>query len=118
MAVPGTRFDSAPLQTKLDIDDNRWRKWFQDMWALVNAIRLPLPISVTVGASPFTYQFANGGSASILVNGGTVSLIEWSRDGTTFYKVGTTTDSMYTVSSGDYIRVTYTVIPTVKVVLR
>lgn len=117
MTVP-SRFDSAPLQTNLSIDDPRWRKWFLDVWSLLNAVRLPAPSAVTVGGSPSTYQFNNGGTASILINGGTVSLIEWSRDGTTFYKVGTATDSMYTVSSGDYIRVTYTVIPTVKVVLR
>ena len=113
-----SRFDSAPLQDELDATNPRWRKWFQDIWSSVNALSLPFPTAITIGVSPWTYQFLSGGQASILVNGGTVSLVEWSRDGTTFFAVAAATNTMIAVSQKDFVRVTYTAAPTVKQVLR
>lgn len=64
---------------------------------------------VTVGASPFVYSADVRGS--VIVNGGTVSAIAFSRDGTTFYTTGQTA-GMFTLNAGDQLRVTYTVLPT------
>lgn len=69
-------------------------------------------ITLTAGASPYTYTaLANG---VVIVNGGTVSLIAFVRDGTV---VGTgVTAGMFPVSIGDGIRVTYSVAPTMRFV--
>jgi predicted Rossmann-fold nucleotide-binding protein len=63
---------------------------------------------VAVGASPFTYVAQDSGR--LVVQGGTVSLIELGRKGT-FVTTGITT-GVIPVSRGDSVRVTYTVLPT------
>jgi hypothetical protein len=71
------------------------------------------PIStITVTASPFTYQNTSGYNQSVIVTGGTVSLVEFSRDNTTFYSISILTNTMPLLSPNDYLRVTYTVAPT------
>ena len=64
---------------------------------------------LTVGASPFTYIAEVKGS--VIVNGGTVSAIAFSRDGVTFYTTGQTA-GMFMLNARDSLRVTYTVLPT------
>lgn len=64
--------------------------------------------SVTVGASPFTYVAQDSGR--LIVQGGTVSLIEAGRKGT-FVTTGLTA-GVVPVSRGDSVRVTYSVLPT------
>jgi hypothetical protein len=65
--------------------------------------------TITVGASPFTYIAPFNGQVS--VTGGTVSLIQIIRQGTTV-ATGLTT-GLIPVSRGDQVKVTYTVVPTV-----
>jgi hypothetical protein len=64
---------------------------------------------VTPGASPYVYTAAVKGF--MLITGGTVSLVEFSRDGTTFYSYGSTS-GQFTINAADRLRVTYTVAPT------
>jgi hypothetical protein len=59
---------------------------------------------VTVGASPYTYSAAKRGA--MIVSGGTVTLIEFSRDGTTYYDMGATSGT-FPLSATDLIRVTH-----------
>lgn len=66
--------------------------------------------AVTLTGSPFTYNAAVKGS--LIVSGGTVSLIRFSRGGVTFYNVGTVA-GMYTLNASDRLEITYTVAPTV-----
>lgn len=113
-----SRFDSAPLQGPPDFSDPRWRKWFQDVWTALQALGLPAPIVEAVGASPFTYQYTGAGQASLAISGGTVSLIEFSRDGTTWYAIGSATNAMPLLSQGDYLRITYVAPPTLTLILR
>lgn len=70
-----------------------------------------LPSGITVTASPFIYTNSTAYEASVVVTGGTVSLIEFSRDGVTYYPVGTVA-GMFTLSASDKLRVTYIVAPT------
>ena len=79
--------------------------------------RFILPSNVVVGASPFTYQNTTGRPADVIVTGGTVSAIAFSRDNTTFYGVGATS-GVFWLSPYDYLRVTYTVAPTITLVPR
>lgn len=80
-----------------------------------NASASPSAISVT--GSPFTYINATGGTADVIVSGGGVSLLEFSRDGTTFYSTGSFY-GMFTLSPYDRLRVTYASAPTMTLVPR
>jgi hypothetical protein len=71
--------------------------------------------AITVTASPFTYTNTNGQNAHVLISGGTVSAVEYSKDGATFITIGAL-GGMWTVYPNDRIRVTYTVAPTMTVI--
>ena len=105
---------SEPIQGRIS---PRWVKWFNDITAIINGDSLAAPAAVTVGASPFTFQYTGTNSASLIVNGGTVSNIAFSRNGTTYFTLGTTS-GMFTVSPGDYIQVTYSAAPTITTIPR
>ena len=68
-------------------------------------------VPVTPGASPYVYQLSNYQHANMLVTGGTVSLIQISRDGTTYFSLGLTS-GQFDLCENDYIKVTYSVAPT------
>lgn len=74
------------------------------------------PSAITVGASPFTYRNTSGFPASILVNGGVVSSIQWSRDNVTYYSVGGATGGDFDLAPNDYLKVTYTGAPTMTLI--
>jgi len=76
-----------------------------------------LPRGVTVGASPFTFQNTTGRPMDLIVTGGVVSAIDFSRDNITFYSVGQTA-GVFWLSPYDYLRVTYTATPTITLVPR
>lgn len=59
--------------------------------------------AITVSASPFSYQAISIGAVSVL---GTVTKIEISRNGTTFYDQGVT-QGQFMLATNDSIRVTY-----------
>jgi len=111
-----SRFGSPPWQSPLNEDNQQWRKWLQEVWSSTNAMKLPTPTTTAPSSSPYVHQFQQAGRGRILVSSGTVSLIEWSRDGATFYPVGTSGGAFF-VAQNDYIRVTYTVAPTVLEIL-
>lgn len=79
--------------------------------AAVNYRSSILPSGITVGASPFLYQNANSYDLDVITLGGTVSLIEFTRDNVTFYPVGFVS-GILRLSPSDRIRVTYSVAPT------
>lgn len=76
--------------------------------------------AVTVGASPFVFQNTHDHAEDVITNGGNMSLIEFSRNGTNYYTVaqGALVEGMFHLSPGDYIRVTYAVAPTMYYVTR
>ena len=112
-----SRFDSAPLQEELAINSLRWRKWFQDIWSSINAIALPLPTAVAVGASPFTYRFVGAGQASLIIVGAGVTKVEFSRDNVAYYQISLVA-GIFPVSQGDYTRATFGAAPTMALALR
>lgn len=75
------------------------------------------PVAITPGASPYTYQNASSYAASVVVQGGTVTKVEFSRDGTTFFDIGVLA-GMIALSAYDSLRVTYAVAPTMTLILR
>jgi hypothetical protein len=66
-------------------------------------------VNITPGVSPYVYQNLDTYAENISVTGGTVSLIEFSRDGVNYYPV---TNTLVTLMPNDYLRVTYSVTPT------
>ena len=75
------------------------------------------PSNITVTASPMTYQNTTGYEADVILSGGTVSNIEFTRNNTTFYTVGFI-EGVLRLSPSDRVRVTYTVAPTMTYVPR
>lgn len=62
----------------------------------------------TPSTSPDVYSATKGGN--MIVSGGTVTLVEFSRDGTTFYDTGVTAGPI-PLRASDQLRVTYSVAP-------
>jgi hypothetical protein len=102
-AMPSPSIDvfvDATQATKVRREGVKWR-----------VFPLP-PVGVTVGTSPWVYQATQGYRETLIVSGGTVSLIEFSRDGATWFGLGETA-GMFVLDPGDRLRVTYTAAPTV-----
>lgn len=79
--------------------------------------RFLLPTGVTPGASPYTYQNTSGRPGDMIVSGGAVSAIDFSRNNATFYIVGVVS-GVFSLSAYDFLRVTYTVAPTMTFIPR
>jgi hypothetical protein len=86
--------------TKVRMEGVKWR-----------VFPLP-PVGVTVGTSPWVYQATQGYRERVIVSGGTVSLIEFSRDGATWFGLGETA-GMFVLDPADRLRITHTAAPTV-----
>lgn len=70
------------------------------------------PSALTPGASPWVYINPDPNPVALIVQGGTVTLLEFSRDGTTWYNLGTVAGMVYLAPS-DRIRITHSAAPTV-----
>lgn len=89
------------------------KDWYLFLVSVYNAVTQGIPqpeVALTVGASPFTYQALIKGQ--VIISGGTVSAIAISRDGVTFYSTGQTS-GVFQLDTGDRVRVTYSVLPSV-----
>lgn len=85
-----------------------WVQFFQQF--VQNA---PTVVNATVGTSPFSYTPNQNGT--VIVSGGTVSLIQLIRGAISITIATSTTDpSVIPVSIGDTVKVTYTVLPTMQ----
>jgi hypothetical protein len=83
-----------------------WYRFFQDLsTGTPPAAETP----ITVNASPFIYQAMSMGQ--VIISGGTVSDISYSRTPGVFYSTGQTS-GVITLSANDVLKVTYSVIPT------
>jgi hypothetical protein len=93
------------LHPKTQNTGTSWYRWFQQ-------IELGTPpaseVSVTVGASPFIYTAPRQGF--MIVNGGAVTIIFFSRTSGTFYNTGQIAGT-FSMSQGDVLKVMYTVAP-------
>jgi hypothetical protein len=93
------------------IDDSKrvargWITWFTSVSG-GGAVSTP-----TVGASPFTYKNGTIIRQQVLVTGGTVSSVQLSRDNSTFVTLPANQAVLF---PGDYLKITYTVLPTLTV---
>lgn len=64
--------------------------------------------TLTVGASPYTYQNLTGRPVRLVITGGNISALDYSRDNATFDSLMAVADSLLVpVAPSDYLRVTY-----------
>lgn len=103
----GAGIDSATL-----LQDDNDNSAISAMFAPVGPGNAPQPYAVTPGASPWTYQAPFAGFVS--VQGGTVSAVALSGDGGSTYF--TISGGLAPVLEGSYVKVTYTVAPTVTMI--
>lgn len=94
----------------LEVNGKTSKDWYFFWSGLFRKLPPAAEAAVTPGASPYIYSPAVGGT--VIVSGGTVSAIAFSRDGVTFYATGQTA-GMFTLNAADQLRITYTVVPTV-----
>lgn len=87
-----------------------WYLFFTNLYTAVTDGLPQTEEAVDIGASPATYTAIIRGQAHIA--GGNVSLVEFSRDGTTWYDTGLVA-GFVDMDKADLLRITYTVIPTV-----
>jgi hypothetical protein len=74
--------------------------------------------SPPVGASPYTFTNNGQNDVTAIVTAGTVSAVDYSRDGSTFFTVAAATGAQVTLSPSDSVKLTYTVAPTLTIVPR
>jgi hypothetical protein len=105
-----TQFNNLPnFNVPLQTDKVTGKDWFFFWTGLFTGLPPAAVSTITVGASPFKYSPQVKGS--VIVNGGTVSSIQFSRDGVTNFTTGQTA-GMFTLNAADRLIVTYTVLPT------
>ena len=104
------QFNSLPnYPVPLVIGRNTGKDWYFFFSGLFKGLAPAAETPITLTGSPFTFTAPVRGF--VIVQGGTVSLVEFSRDGTTFYNYGTTAGP-FPLSAADRLRITYTVLPT------
>jgi hypothetical protein len=84
------------------------RGWYTFHLGVLQGQPTGVPANIVPGVSPYSYVAPVGGT--VIVTGGTVSKVETSRDGVTFFVTGQTS-GMFPVSMGDTLRVTYSGVP-------
>ena len=75
------------------------------------------PTPVVASGSPFLYTNVDTYTVDVMVSGGGVSKLEFSRDGVVFYDTGSYY-GMFTLSPSDMLRVTYTQAPILTLIPR
>lgn len=92
--------------------------WLQQQLKYLGRNPTTTVVGQTVGASPYTYQNISDFDIDAAISGGTVSAVAFSRDGTTFTTVASASPAWIRLNPGDYVRVTYTVLPTLTLIPR
>lgn len=87
-----------------------WYLFFTNLYTAVTEGLPQAEEAVTLAVSPMTYTAIIRGQAH--VEGGTVSVIEFSRNGTGWYDTGMTAGFVQ-MDKGDLLRVTYSVAPNI-----
>lgn len=102
---------NEPLTTK----GNTTRGWYSLFAGLLTGQATGPAASVTPSGSPYSYRATQGGT--LLVQGGTVSMVSLSRDGVTNFNTGQT-QGVFPLSQGDTLIITYSVAPNLTFVPR
>jgi len=110
------QFNRMPTyQESLSSQGNTTRGWYSFWSGLWSGQPTGALAALTLQPSPMSYVASAGGS--LLVSGGTVSQISFSRDGMNYYVTGAT-QGLLPMSKGDTLKVTYTGTPQIAFVPR
>lgn len=99
----------------LTIKGHTARGWYTFWSGLLMGQPTGLPFSVPLSSSPMSYQAQQGGT--LIIQGGTVSMVSFTRDGVTNYNTGQT-QGLFPVSQFDTLIITYTGTPNLTFVPR
>lgn len=94
---------------------NTTRGWYSFWAGLMTGQATGLPSPMTGGPSPYSYKATQGGT--LIIQGGTVSLVSFTRDGVTNFNTGQT-QGMYPLSQGDTLIINYSAAPNLSFVPR
>ena len=84
-------------------------------YAPSGAPSIAAPLAITAGASPYSYKNTSNARQNLIVTGGTVTTIAFSRGGVTFYSTGLIAGCVM-LNPNDICQITYTVAPVVTAV--
>ena len=96
---------SQSIADKGGSTNRAWYQFFQGIW---KGLPPASESTITAPASPFIYSAAMRGF--VIISGGTVTLVQFSRDGKTNYTTGQT-QGCFPVSNGDSLTVTFSAAP-------
>jgi len=114
--IPSAR--AAFIDPQTNLVSRAWYRFFFNLFVLTGSGQPPAALSaITVTASPFVYADTSNLLVDVIISGGSVSNLEFSRDGTAFFNLGSYY-GMFGLSPGDQIRATYTALPTMTLVPR
>jgi hypothetical protein len=119
--IPSTRVDLIDPRTNLM--SREWYRFFLNLFELTGNGSSGItnykvqPSAIVVDEAPYVYVNDTGFPADIIVSGGGVILLEFSRDGVTFFNTGSFY-GMFTLSPFDRLRVTYQTPPQLTLVPR
>ena len=85
------------------------------LFLLSNWLKSQALITPTVWASPYTYKNITWKQIIVSITWWTTSLIQISRDNSTFYQVWTVSNIEVVLWINDYLKITYTVAPVLKI---
>lgn len=94
---------------------DRWRGWIVEVDEAINGVANAIPSNIALTGSPFTFTNQTKSAVMLLINGGSVSSIQYTRDDVNFYSIPSAAPLVF---PGDRIRITYSAAPTVTVVPR
>lgn len=119
LAAPPTQAPLVDPKSETGLMTFDWGRWTWDLKRQVTIDTTDLPQPLVLGASPFVYQntLLPNHDIHAIVKGGTVNLVEVSRDGVTYYDVGVIAGMIF-LSWNDFMRITYAVVPTVTLIPR
>lgn len=104
------QYNAIPQNTQAFLEKGVMaRVWYFFLQGLWKGTPPSAESAIAAGVSPYTYTSASRGF--LIVQGGTVSLVQFSRDGITNYTTGQTA-GCFPLSQGDSLVVTYSVAPT------
>jgi hypothetical protein len=110
------QFNRAPTYNEpLSTKGNTTRDWYSFWVGLLSGQPTGLPSPVTAGQSPYTYKATQGGT--LIIQGGAVSMVSFSRDGVTNFNAGQT-QGLFPLSQGDLLIITYSGAPNLTFVPR
>ena len=113
ISIPASRVAMVDEEKKCAVV---WYRFFDRIFKQVSP-PTTAPEGITVTASPFSYTNSTTTNIDVIVYGGTVSSIKFSRDRSALYLLGQTS-GMFRLSPLDMLTVVYSVKPTMTLVMR